>query len=381
MPGLKWLDSSVFNGEWIICWFVLFAGCVIAMAKLLTMTLESLINKVRISKIFMGGVVMSLVTSFPELVGSIYGAIEGDPLFSIYNESGSNSIQIFILSLTMIVFFFIGISKKINKKKPKTISEIYDQCLVKIDKENRILIYSLLLFYLLFMFFVLIPDVGKYWYIPGWNISIISIIPFVFWIAFIIWTLCNKTSHVHNNSSSDQNCFAKLNKWLLWLLFILFSCGLVWFSYVNSGVVDNMSVIYNIPTQSAASILLSIPSALPETLTMIFLFKNKQYSMGFSALVGSGLTNSSFMFYVDNIYREPIFKEFFNSYKTSSDHNLYLSAIRMQYWIPLLLLIYLFLSLTTIKKIAKSNTLATINLSFISISYIVGFSLISTLVL
>ncbi|MDE6476653.1 MAG: hypothetical protein K2L48_00375 [Mycoplasmoidaceae bacterium] len=137
------------------------------MAKLLTMALESLTNKVRISKIFMGGVVMSLVTSFPELVGSVYGAIEGNPLFSIYNESGSNSIQIFILSLTMIVFFFISISKKTSKNRQKTISEIYDQCLVKIDKENRILIYSLLLFYFLFMFFVLIPDVGKYLYIPG----------------------------------------------------------------------------------------------------------------------------------------------------------------------------------------------------------------------
>lgn len=380
MPGLHWLNDSVFNGWWIIFWFILFACCVIAMAKLLTMTLESLTDKIRISKIFMGGVVMSLVTSFPELVGSIYGAIDQDPLFSIYNETGSNSIQIFLLSLTMIVFFFIWCFKNRKKTKSKTINEIYDECLVKIDNENKVLIYSLLVFYFLFSFFVLIPQVGKYLYIPGWNISVISIIPFIFWIAFIIWTLCKKTP-IHK-PSNNQNFFHRFNKWLLWLFFVLFSAGLVWFSYINSGIVDNMSGIFNIPTQSAASIILSIPSALPETLTMIFLFKNKQYSMGFSALVGSGLTNSSFMFYVDSIYRQPIFKEFFDSYLSNSqdNHDLYLSAIRMQYWIPLLLIIYAIMSITTIKKVAKSNAFTTVNLSVISCLYLVGFTLISTLV-
>ncbi len=378
MPGLQWLDNSVFEGWWIIFWFILFAGCVVFMAKFLTMTLESLTDKIKISKIFMGGVVMSLVTSFPELVGSIYGAINQDPLFSIYNETGSNSIQIFLLSITMVCFFFINFCKSKKNHNKKTIGEIYDNCLVKMDKENKVLIYLLLVFYFIFIFFALVPDVGKYLYIPGWNISIISIIPFVFWVGFIIWTLCKKTNV--RAPAEKQNFFHRFNKSLLWLFFILFSVGLVWFSFVNSGIVDKMSGIYNIPTQSAASILLSIPSALPETLTMIFLFKNKQYSMGFSALVGSGLTNSSFMFYVDSIYREPIFKELYTSYLNSDNHDLYLSAIRMQYWIPIILVIYGILALTSIKKIARSNTFSTINLSAISIVYIVGFTLISTLV-
>lgn len=142
-----------------------------------------------------------------------------------------------------------------------------------------------------------------------------------------------------------------------------------------------MSEVFNIPTQSVASVLLSIPSALPETLTMIFLFKNKQYGLGFSTLVGSGLTNSSFMFYVDSMYRQPIFKEFHTDYLSSNNSDVAISAARMQYWIPLVLVIYLLLFISTRKKVASSNVGATIDLSLITLVYIIGFSLITALVL
>lgn len=141
-----------------------------------------------------------------------------------------------------------------------------------------------------------------------------------------------------------------------------------------------MGEFYNVPTQSAAGIILSITSALPETTTMIFLFKNKQYTLGYSELVGSGLTNSSFMFYVDSIYRQPIFKEYFDSYLNSTNENIRISSIRMQYWIPLILGIYLVLFLTTRKKVVAKNSYVTIGLSIISLAYILGFSLISSLV-
>lgn len=116
---LEWLNSSWFNGWWIIFWFFLFAGFVFIVAKILTSTLESLTNKIKVSKIFMGGIVMSLITSFPELVGSIYGVMDNNPLFSIYNETGSNVIQIFLLSSTMLVFSEFGFLriKKIKKQK------------------------------------------------------------------------------------------------------------------------------------------------------------------------------------------------------------------------------------------------------------------------
>lgn len=322
---------------------------------------------------------MSLITSFPELISSIYGAISNNPMFAIYNETGSNTIQIFMLSFVLLIFFGIGwLKNKKAKEKNKTINDIYQECIGKSGKENNILVILLIIFYFIFLLFVLVPGIGKYLYIPGWNISIISIIPFVFRIGFMVWTLVKKSSIIE--TPVYQGFFYKLNIWYLWIIFIVLSGLLVLISYVNSGVVDKMGEFYNVPTQSAAGIILSITSALPETTTMIFLFKNKQYTLGYSELVGSGLTNSSFMFYVDSIYRQPIFKEYFDSYLNSTNENIRISSIRMQYWIPLILGIYLVLFLTTRKKVVAKNSYVTIGLSIISLAYILGFSLISSLV-
>ncbi|MDE7434188.1 MAG: hypothetical protein K2M43_03715, partial [Mycoplasmoidaceae bacterium] len=74
----------------------MFAGCIFITAKILTSVLDSLCKKTKVSKIFMGGIVMSLVTSFPELISTIYGSFDNQPLFAIYNESGSNMSVIHI---------------------------------------------------------------------------------------------------------------------------------------------------------------------------------------------------------------------------------------------------------------------------------------------
>lgn len=321
---------------------------------------------------------MSLVTSIPELISSIYGACSNEPLFAIYNETGSNTIQIFLLSVVM-VSFFVYQSRKNKQKKNNTINDIYKQCLYKISIHNKVLIDCLVGFYALFCLFVLIPDVGKYCYIPGWNISLISIVPFVLWLGFLVWTLLDK-NQVSEPMQGD-NCFSKFNIFTLWILFIMLSLGLCWFAYANSASVDKMSEVFNIPTQSAASVILSIPTALPETLTMIFMFKRKQYTLGFSTLIGSGLTNSSFMFYVDSIYREPLFKDFFNNYLQFEHQNdIYINAIRLQYWIPMVLGIYFLMMLASRKKIATHNGVVTGLLSTIVIVFVLGFSLISSLV-
>ncbi len=321
---------------------------------------------------------MSLITSIPELISSIYGACNNEPLFSIYNETGSNTIQIFLLSVVMVLFF-IHQSYKNKHGKTKNINDIYNQCLYKISIHNKVLIDSLVGFYTLFCLFVLIPDVGKYCYIPGWNISLISILPFVLWLMFLVWTLLDKNKGT--DPVYEDNFFSKFNILILWFLFILISLGFCWFAYANSASVDKISEVFNIPTQSAASVILSIPTALPETLTMIFMFKRKQYTLGFSTLVGSGLTNSSFMFYVDSIYREPLFKDFFDNYLQTEHHtDIYINAIRLQYWIPMVLGIYFLMMLASRKKIASHNGIVTILLSTITIIYILGFSLISSLV-
>lgn len=378
-PGLDFLLSDVFFGPQIIFWFLLCAGLIVVIAKYLVGALEVISCKVTLSRAFLGGIVMSLVVSLPELVASIFGGIENTPMYSMYNETGSNMMQVALLSIIMLLFFCVEIYRQKKYYAPvRKFSETYQGCFGRMSSSNKFVLGSLVVIYFFFFLNILSPIIGTNLYIPGWNVSIASILPFVIWIGFAIWTLRRK-NHTIPSQEVLQSKMYQWNLWSLWTLFIFLAICLIVVSYINSGVVEVFTPIFNIPEQTTATILLSFGTSLPEIVSLIFLCRAKDYYLGLSTITGGALVNASFVFYTDCIVPGATFKDFHEIYLVDPNNVEYLDAYRMQFWIIVVLIITTLMFLTSRPIINKSKRNMTINLSMIVFTYIVGFILISTL--
>jgi Ca2+/Na+ antiporter len=73
-------------------------------AKFLSNYIVKISDATKISSGVLGGIFLSLVTSFPELISSIYAGLNKVPQFNYYNVSGSNMLTSF-----MVAAFFFGL--------------------------------------------------------------------------------------------------------------------------------------------------------------------------------------------------------------------------------------------------------------------------------
>ncbi len=381
-PGLNWLLTPAFNGPWIFVWFIVCAGLIIIISKFLVRALEVIAARVNVSRAFLGGIVMSLVVSLPELVASVFGGIEGTPMYSLYNETGSNMMQIVLLSAIMLIFFSTSfIKQKKSGKTYKTFQdEVYRDCFYNMSQSNRYVLTVMVGIYFCFLLFILVPSIGINLYIPGIDISIVSIIPFIAWLAFGIWSLIKKENHGEVDPYLTELPEYKWKKPVLWLYFIALAIAMIIISYINSGIVEMFCPIYGIDEQTSATILLSFATSLPEIISLIFLCRTKNYYLGLSTITGGALVNASFVFYTDCIVPGATFREFHTTYLTDQSNVEFVDANRMQYWIIVVFLITIMMYLTSIKGFAKNKTCMTINLSSILLTYFVGFILVTTLV-
>ena len=230
-----------------------------------------------LSGAFIGGVLLSAVTSLPELLNTISDtAWLGNPGLYLGNILGSNLFNLTILA-TLILF-----SVKIFKDSP-------------ISKSHSVVNILLCLIY-----GTILLNLFGYLRFEILTISVTSL----FILAFYLVGLKSMASDTDNNDEDSEEDEVEVTLTVKQIVtrFILASIGLVVFSVLITYITDIISAKLNLGAGLAGALFLGIATSLPEVTSCISLVKKRNFNLAVGNILGSNIFNFLVLFIADVLY-------------------------------------------------------------------------------
>ena len=228
-----------------------------------------------LSGAFLGGILLSAVTSLPEFFTSVSSTLMLDqPGLCIGNILGSNLFNYAMLSvfiLTAVVKFAKCNLAKIHLVV--AVSVIFMGGLILCNK------YGILAF-----------DIG--------NVSVTSILIILVYVL-TVWIMYKKGG---TSESEDDGEPVTLSLKQILIRFTIVSVGIVVFSIILTYITDELSVRLNLGKTVAGALFLGVATSLPETASTFTLFKIKNYDIAVGNIVGSCLFNFTILSVADFFY-------------------------------------------------------------------------------
>lgn len=229
-----------------------------------------------LSGAFLGGILLSAVTSLPELFTSISSTLMLDqPGLCIGNILGSN-----IFNYAMLSFFILTAVAKFAKCD---LSKIHFVVAVSVVAMGLLIVcnkYGFLAF-----------DIG--------NVSVTSVLIILLYVL-TVWIMYKMGG---TSETEDDGEPVTLSRKQILTRFTLVSVGIVVFSVILTYITDELSVRLNLGKTVAGALFLGVATSLPETASTFTLFKIKNYDIAVGNIVGSCLFNFTILSVADFFYR------------------------------------------------------------------------------
>ena len=229
-----------------------------------------------LSGAFLGGILLSAVTSLPELFTSISSTLMLDqPGLCIGNILGSN-----IFNYAMLSFFILTAVAKFAKCN---LSKIHFIVAVSVVAMGLLIVcnkYGFLAF-----------DIG--------NVSITSVLIILLYVL-TVWIMYKMGG---TSESEDDGEPVTLSRKQILTRFTVVSVGIVVFSIILTYITDELSVRLNLGKTVAGALFLGVATSLPETASTFTLFKIKNYDIAVGNIVGSCLFNFTILSVAAFFYR------------------------------------------------------------------------------
>ena len=229
-----------------------------------------------LSGAFLGGILLSAVTSLPELFTSISSTLMLDqPGLCIGNILGSN-----IFNYAMLSFFILTAVAKFAKC---SLSKIHFVVAVSVVFMGGLILcnkYGFLAF-----------NIG--------NVSVTSVLIILLYVAtvYVMYKMGG------TSESDDDGDPVTLSRKQILIRFTFVSIGIVVFSIILTYITDELSVRLNLGKTIAGALFLGVATSLPETASTFTLFKLKNYDVAVGNIVGSCLFNFTILSVADFFYR------------------------------------------------------------------------------
>lgn len=242
--------------------------------------IDLLDKNTNLSGAFLGGIMLSAVTSLPELFTSISATMLLDrPGLCMGNILGSDLFNLAALSF-FIMFFFKHFSKG------------------RVSKSYRhVAVFVFLIYVLIILNFTGVLD-GR---VAG--VSITSV------LIFVIYALGAKYLAVADDVQTDEDALGyhaemstSLSVKQIGFRFALASIGIIAFSIILTYLTDDISVRLNLGQGLAGAIFLGVATSLPEVTSTISLFKMKNFNIAVGNIIGSNLFNFIILAVADLLY-------------------------------------------------------------------------------
>ena len=237
----------------------------------------------RLSGAFLGGVLLSAITSLPELFTSISATILIDnPSLCIGNILGSNLFNFGMLAV-VILCFIKGFSS------------------TRLSPSHRFVMMFLMLMYL---------AVLLNWKVMG-DSNIIFSSNDNLWLHLSITTLIIIALYAlsvrflanDNGESEEEECEeVKLSLRAIVTRFVLASIGIIVASVILTYITDDIATELNLGSGLAGALFLGIATSLPEVTSTITLFRMRNFDIAFGNITGSNVFNYFVLAIADVLY-------------------------------------------------------------------------------
>lgn len=257
--------------------YLLLAALVVLLSIKAAVYVDLIDKKTDVSGAFIGGVLLSAVTSLPELLTTLSSTVWlKNPSLSLGNILGSNLFNMTIVA-GLIIFGIKSFGKaKISKSHIKTTS-------------FGLVIYLVILLNMM--------------NIINFDILTISITSIVILILYVIAVKSMAGEEKSAEKDEDETAVtSNLTMKQIITRFIAVSIGLVLASILITYVTDIIAVRLNLGAGLAGALLLGIATSLPELTSCISLVKIGNFNVSIGNVVGSNLFNFFILFIADITY-------------------------------------------------------------------------------
>lgn len=253
--------------------YLILAASVIFLSNKASEYVDLLDKKTSLSGAFIGGVMLSAVTSLPELFTSISATLMlNKPGLCIGNILGSDLFNIAVLAVLVLVFFrsFLG---------------------AVVAKSHIVVTLAVCLMYLtLFLNKVNVLSFDVF------TVNIASILI----VLLYIWGVKHMAGEDGSDTQDDSGSDLTVKQILV--RFVLVSVGIIALSIAITYVTDIISVKLNLGTGLAGALFLGIATSLPEVSSTIALFRIRNYNIAIGNIIGSNLFNFIILAVTDVLY-------------------------------------------------------------------------------
>lgn len=257
-----------------------YAVCAFLMAFLAikaSVYVDLLDKKTNLSGAFIGGVMLSAVTSLPELFTSLTSTVWLDePGLCLGNIIGSNLLNLTVLAVLMLVFF-----KAFSKARVASSHTIVAVTLI--------LIYSLMILH-----WLKILQGGLVF--NKYSISIITI------LIAVLYIYCIRNMADDSSEDTEEEAQTNLTVKQIVIRFILVSIGIIAVSILATQFTDKIAQKHNLGAGLAGALFLGVATSLPELVSTTNLFKLKNYNVAIGNIIGSNIFNFFILCVADVCY-------------------------------------------------------------------------------
>ena len=237
----------------------------------------------RLSGAFLGGVLLSAITSLPELFTSISATILIDnPSLCIGNILGSNLFNFGMLAV-VILCFIKGFSS------------------TRLSPSHRFVMMFLMLMYLAVLLNWKV--MGDSNIIFGSNDNLWLHLSITTLIIIALYALSVRFLANDNGECEEEECEeVKLSLRAIVTRFVLASIGIIVASVILTYITDDIATELNLGSGLAGALFLGIATSLPEVTSTITLFRMRNFDIAFGNITGSNVFNYFVLAVADVLY-------------------------------------------------------------------------------
>ena len=241
-------------------------------------------RKTRLSGAFLGGVLLSAITSLPELFTSISATtLIDNPSLCIGNILGSNLFNFGMLALVILIFIRGFSAARLSRSHHYVMAFL-------------IMMYLAVEFNRLFM--------GDDNLTLGSDLSPVLFVSVTSLIIILLYFLAVRFLASDNGCIEEEECDEEVTLSIraIVIRFTLASIGIIVASVILTYITDDIATELNLGSGLAGALFLGIATSLPEVTSTISLFRMRNFDIAFGNIAGSNVFNFFVLTIADLLY-------------------------------------------------------------------------------
>jgi len=267
--------------------FIIMATLIIITGTYLSRFGDIISDKTGLGHAFIGGVLIAMATSLPEMVTSITSALVGAPNIAVGNAFGSNTFNLLILAFADLL----------QGKGPLLLRVNYSHVLSGL---LGILLSALVVFSLIISHFM---NINISFFGVGID-SIILIITYLLGMRLIFRydkkNPLDKSAEKEKDLNPDHSLSRAVGGFIVCTVIIIFSGARLTIT------ADQIAAVTGIDESFIGTILVAAATSLPELVATISAIKINAYNMAIGNVFGSNIFNMTVIFFADIFYRQGV---------------------------------------------------------------------------